>query len=452
MKTLHRFSLRLLPSLLCLLGAAVASARIAPNVQRSEINGIDVIAYKTGVKDVVYLRGSFPAGDDKSPPNNSMIATLTGAMLDRGTTRQDKFAISGQLEAVGASIDFSVGETVVSFTARCLSKDVPLVISLLAEQLREPAFAEDELAKLKQQIAGNLQRQLENTDFRASDEFNRAVYPVGHPNRHPSVEQQLADLKTATVADLRKFHQEHYGPAHITLVVAGDIDVATVKSKVASSFDGWSGGTPPLSAPRATPTDAAREQVAFMPGKTSVSIVMGQPSNMRYGDPDYFALRTGTAILGSGFTGRLMANVRDKEGLTYGIGANLANDVFNDGDWRLTATFAPNLLEQGIASTKRQLTEWWEKGVTADELNRRKDNLVGSFKVSLATTDGLAQSLLLSVQRGKGPEWLDEYPAVIQGLTLDQVNGAIRKHLNPSEMFLIKAGSVPGTSTAPAAK
>lgn len=452
MKTLFRSPLCLLSALVCLLGAPLASAQISQGVQRSKIHGIDVIAYKTGVKDVVYLRGSLPAGDDKSPANNSMVATLTGAMLDRGTTKQDKFAIAGQLEAVGASIDFSVAETTLSFTARCLSKDVPLVISLLAEQLREPAFSDEELTKLKQQIAGGLQRQLENTDFRAGDEFNRSVYPVGHPNRHPSVEQQLADLKAATVDDLKKFHKEHYGPAHVTLVAAGDLDVAAVRSKLSASFAGWTGGTPPLKAARATPTDAAKEQVAFMPGKTSVSIVMGQTSNMRYGDPDYFALRTGTAILGSGFTGRLMANVRDKEGLTYGIGSSLANDVFNDGDWRITATFAPNLLDQGIASTKRQLTEWYEKGVTADELARRKDNLVGSFKVGLATTDGLASSLLLSVQRGKGPEWLDQYPSVIQGLTLEQVNGAIKKHLNPSEMFLIKAGSVPGAATSPSAK
>ncbi|HYC70856.1 MAG TPA: pitrilysin family protein [Opitutaceae bacterium] len=450
MKILFRTLLPLLASAAVLLSAA--TAQIAQGVTRTKVHGIDVLAYKTGVKDVVYLRGSLPAGDDKSPANNTMVATLTGAMLDRGTAKQDKFAIAGQLEAVGASIDFSVGETVLSFTARCLSKDVPLVITLLAEQLREPAFSEEELTKLKQQIAGGLQRQLENTDFRAADEFNRSLYPVGHPNRHPSVEQQLADLKAATVEDLRKFHAEHYGPAHFTIVAAGDIDVGAVREQLTASFAGWTGGTAPLKAGRATPTDAAKEQTVFMPGKTSVSIVMGQTSGMRYGDPDYFALRTGTAILGSGFTGRLMANVRDKEGLTYGIGSTMANDVFNDGDWRLTATFAPNLLEQGIASTRRQLTAWYEKGVTAEELARRKENLVGSFKVGLATTDGLAQSLLLSVQRGKGPEWLDQYPEVIKGLTLDQVNGAIRKHLNPSEMYLIKAGTVPVPVASPAKK
>lgn len=425
------------------LAPAPAPAQVAAGVNRTRIHGIDLLAYRTGVKDVVYLRGSLPAGDDKSPAHNTMIATLTGAMLDRGTAKQDKFALAGQLEAVGASIEFSVGETVVSFTARCLRKDVPLVIALLAEQLRAPAFRDEELAKLRQQFAGGLQRQLESTDFRAADEFNRAVYPEGHPNRHPSVEQQLADLQTATVDDLRKFHAEHYGPAHFTIVAAGDLDVDVLHAQLAAGFAGWTGGTAPRKAPRATPTDSAKERTVFMPGKTSVSLVLGQATGLRYGDPDYFALRTATNVLGSGFTGRLMANVRDKEGLTYGIGATMANDVFNDGDWRLTASFAPALLDKGIESTKSQLTAWYEKGITADELARRKDNLIGSFKVGLATTDGLAQSLLLSVQRGKGPEWLDQYSEVIKSLTLEQVNGAIRKHLNPAGMHLIKAGTVP---------
>lgn len=427
---------------------ASASAQIAQGVTRTTIAGSDVLAYRTGVKDVVYLRGSLPAGDDKSPAANPMIATLTGGMLDRGTTRQDKFALAAQLEAVGASIDFSVSETTLDFSARCLAKDLPLVVSLLAEQLRSPAFAPEELEKLKKQLAGGIQRSLENTDFRAGDEFSRAIYPAGHPNRSPATAEQLAALTAATVDDLRQFHAQHYGPAHLTLVAAGDLDAAPLQSHLAAAFAGWTGGTPARAVARATPTDAAREQTVFMPGKTSVSLVLGQATGLRYGDPDYFALRTGTAILGSGFTGRLMANVRDKEGLTYGIGATMAKDTFTDGEWRLTATFAPALLDKGIASARRQLDSWFEQGVTADEFTRRQDNLIGSFKVGLATTGGLAQSLLLAVQRGKDPSWLDQYPSVIGDLTVEQVNGAIKKHLRPDQMFLIKAGTVPGAAPA----
>lgn len=186
-----------------------------------------------------------------------------------------------------------------------------------------------------------------------------------------------------------------------------------------------------------------------MPGKTSVSVWWGQPSGLRYSDPDYQALRLGTAILGSGFTGRLMANVRDKEGLTYGIGAGLGNDMFNDGDWRISASFAPGLLDKGIASTERQLKQWFDAGVTPAEIDARKSNLIGAFKVDLATTTGLANALLVAVHRGYGPQWLDEYPTKVQALTPEQVNGAIRKYIKPQSLVLVRAGTL---ATAPAAK
>jgi zinc protease len=177
--------------------------------------------------------------------------------------------------------------------------------------------------------------------------------------------------------------------------------------------------------------------------KTSVSVVLGQTSGLHYSDPDYQALRLGTAILGSGFTGRLMANVRDKEGLTYDVGARLGNDMFHAGDWRITASFAPAMLEQGIASTRRQLALWYERGVTAAEVEARKSSLIGSFKVDLATSDGMASALMAAVNRGYDLNWLDDFPLRVNALTLEQVNAAIRKYLRPDQMILVKAGTLP---------
>ena len=213
---------------------------------------------------------------------------------------------------------------------------------------------------------------------------------------------------------------------------------------VGKAFAGWTGGTDVIHPAKARSGDAPKEQTVFMADKTSVSVVFGQATGLRYSDPDTQALRVGTAILGSGFTGRLMANVRDKEGLTYGIGSSVARDTFADGDWHITATFAPALLDKGIESTKRELKAWYENGVTEDELERRKGDLVGSFKVGLTTTDGMAGALLNAIHRGYDVTWLDEYPKKIEALTTGEINAAIKKHLKPESMYLIKAGTVPG--------
>ena len=431
------------------LAASVLSAQIAPKVVRSNISGIDVIIYPTGVQDVVTIKGSLPAGDAMAGDGNLAVPTLCGMLLDQGTTKQDKFAIANKLEAVGATIDFSVGTQLVDISAKCLKKDVPLVIGLIAEQLRSPAFTPEEFAKAQAQYAGNLQRSLESTDYRATDAFTRAVYPLGHPNRQPTSEELLAAVQSAKLDEVKAFHAKYYGPAHLTLVLVGDVDVPVIQREATAAFAGWTGGSDVIHPAKATSTDAPREQTVFMPDKTSVTVLIGQASGLRYRDADYQALKTATAILGSGFTGRLMGNVRDKEGLTYGIGSRLANDEESDGDWRISATFAPALLEKGIASTRRQLNLWYNEGVTDKEVADRKTNLVGSFKVGLATTDGMSAALITAVHRGLDVTWLDEYPKKIESLTTAEVNAAIKQHLKPETMYLIQAGTVPGVA-APA--
>lgn len=429
----------------CSVLSSTSHAQIAPNVIRSKIAGIDVLIYHTGVQDVVTIHGSLPAGDALAGEGNIAVPTLTGMLLDKGTTKHDQFALAEELERVGATIDFKVGNEMLEINAKCLKKDVPLVIDLIAEQLRTPAFAAEELEKVKKQFAGGLQRQLESTDFRAADAFSRAIYPAGHPNHQPATEELLAAIGEAKLADIQAFHKKYYGPAHLTLVVVGDVDAPQIQTELGKSFAGWSGGEPVIHPAKATPTDSPKTQDIFMPDKTSVSVVFGQATGLKYSDPDYQALRLATAVLGGGgFSGRLMQTVRDKEGLTYGIYSTTSNDTFSDGDWKITATFAPTLLEKGIASTKAQLANWYDKGITPAELDYRKNNLVGSFKVSLATTDGMAGSLLAAIHRGYDVTWLDQYPKVIESLTLDQVNSAVKKHLKPDDMVLIKAGTIPG--------
>ena len=127
----------------------------------------------------------------------------------------------------------------------------------------------------------------------------------------------------------------------------------------------------------------------------------------------------------------------------------LQNDMFNDGDWRLSGSFAPALLDQGIASIQRQLKLWYDKGVTPVEVSARKSNVIGAFKVALTTTDGMAGALLAAVSRGYGVSWLDELPAKVDALTTEQVNAAVKKYLKPETMVLVKAGTF-GAAAAPA--
>jgi zinc protease len=425
-----------------------AQAQVAKNAVRQNVHGIDLVVLKTGVQEVVTIRGTLPAGDSRSPDTNPAIATLAGGMLDKGTTQHDKFAIAQMLGDVGATINFGVGPSALNINAKCLRKDLPLVIGLIAEQLRSPAFSAEEFDKLKKQLAGRTRRMLDDTDFRAADTFSRAVYPVGHPNRTPPIPEILAGAEKATLEDVKAFYAKYYGPVAMKLVLVGDVDPAAAQGEVNKAFAGWSGGEALQRPAKAGGVDAPRDQTVFMPDKTNITVVWGQTTGLRYSDPDTLALRVGTSVFGSGFSARLMANVRDKEGLTYGIGSFVSGDTFVDGDWRIQANFAPALLEKGLASTQRQLTAWYQEGITDAELAQRKTDLAGSYKVGLSTTGGMAGTILNTLNRDLELSFIDEYPARVAALTTAQVNGAIKKYLNPEKMVLIKAGTVTGATPA----
>src|SRR6202051_468134 len=218
------------------------AANVAGHSRRAPVAGIDLITYHTDVKDVVVILGSLPAGDAMAGPGNIAVPTLAGMMLDRGTKSLDKFAIAGQLDDVGAEISFSVGTQSLEIRAKCLKKDLPLVIGLIGAELRTPALQLQEFNKGKQKYVGALDASAQNTEARARESFARAAFPPGHPNRPHSVTEYEDAAKSATLDEVKAFHAKYYGPAHMTLAGVGDVDAAAAQAAIANGFSGWSGG------------------------------------------------------------------------------------------------------------------------------------------------------------------------------------------------------------------
>jgi zinc protease len=432
-----------------LVSGAAAAANMADQTHRSKIDGIDLITYRTNVKDVVVILGVLPAGDAMAAGGNIAIPTLSGMMLDRGTKALDKFAIADKLDNVGAEISFTVGVQSLEIRAKCLRKDLPLIIETIAAELRTPALQPAEFNKAKQQFIGELEASAQDTGARAAEALNRAVFPDGHPNHSHALNEYIAAARSATLDEVRSFQAKYYGPSHMAVVVVGDISDADTQTEATKAFSGWSGGQDYVRPAKPASTTVASEVTVPLADKPSVTMLLGQATGLRYSDPDTLALRVGTAILGRGFTGRLMGTVRDKEGLTYNIGASVGDDSIADGVFEISASFAPALLVKGVDSTRRELAKWWKDGVTDQELATRKQGAIGSYFVGLSTTLGLAETILINTQRGFEPAWLDTYPKALKALTREQVNAAIKAHINPGTMVLVEAGSVtPGAKSA----
>ena len=177
--------------------------------------------------------------------------------------------------------------------------------------------------------------------------------------------------------------------------------------------------------------------------KTSAELYIGQSIGIDREHEDYYALMLGVYILGGNFSARLMQTVRDKQGLTYGIGSSISGVSFGaDGYWSIWGTFAPDIIKKGIVATKEQVDLWFKKGVTEEELSAKKTTISGSYKVSMDSTAGLAAKILSNAEQGRTLSYLDDYPKIIESISLSDVNIAIQKYVNPNKLYMVSAGTL----------
>jgi len=147
--------------------------------------------------------------------------------------------------------------------------------------------------------------------------------------------------------------------------------------------------------------------------------------------------------MGGNFSARLMQNVRDKEGLTYHISSSVAGvENLQDGFWHVRGSFAPTLIEKGTKSTMSQLEKWFKEGITEEELAAKKSTIIGSYKVGMANSKSLANLILANAERGRSTAYLDEYPKLVEALTLQQVNNVINHYVNINNLITVNAGSL----------
>ncbi|MFP4070222.1 MAG: M16 family metallopeptidase [Opitutales bacterium] len=419
-----------------------ASVNFSEQLQRAEINGIEVIAVDMPVENMVSFVGSFAAGEALSPEDAPALAGLTAAMLDKGTRHQDRFAIAAQLDRLGAAIGFNAGAHSLEFNGKFLREDAGPVLALLAEQLREPAFDPEVLETVKSRSLAGLLQAVDNPDYRAESELSRLLYPPEHPNYAETLDALIDDTKATTAEDLAAFHDEFYGPQSMRLVFAGDIDFEQLTAALENAFGDWRGGAPyPGATPPVTPAET-RSEIIRIPDKTSVSVRFGQTTGLQRTDPDYLPFMVGNHILGGTFHARLMSEVRKKQGLTYNIRSYHTGDILTAGHWAMTASFAPPLLDAGLAAAQSVIEDWHADGVSAEEVEAALQTLTGSYLVGLSTTGRVAGQILSFMERGFPPEYIDAYPKDLRELTVEQVNEAIRDYFDPDASVKVMAGSI----------
>ena len=408
------------------------------------IQGLASYVVPTKVKDVVTISGSMLGGTLYSDKENPKTSSLASAMLDKGTQKNSKSDLSYKLESIGAEISFISSSRHINFTAYCLKSDLDLVIELIAEQLRYPIFPQDELALLKKRMIGNLEISKDDTKKQSLINFIRKVYPENHFNHSPSIEESIHSIRQVNSNDLKSFHEKTFGLGSLNIAAAGDISNAQFQDSIQKHFDNWN--TQNINTLGTTIPANKRKQIIEnmnIDDKTSSDVYIGQSVNVTEDGDDYRKLMMGIYILGGNFSARLMQSVRDEQGLTYGIGSTIAGCGYGiNGHWYTWGTFSPNLVDKGIKSTLNVIDKWFNEGITEKELAAKKTTLIGSFKVSLDTTSGLIDKILTNAEKGRDISYLDDYTNKINDLNKDEINSAIKQHLDPKTFITSIAGTI----------
>jgi len=419
-----------------------AIEKTSSNYKREKVAGIDVVSVKTSAKDFVTVAASISLGNFVNETKNPMISSLTASMLSKGTTLNDKFKFSEKLQKLGVNLNVNASTSKINIGFKCLKKDLDQVIVLLAEELRNPLFDAKEFENLKQQFTGNIQQSLNDPGERGEIALSQAIYTKGNPNYSLSIEEDLANVKNATLEEVKAFHKKYFGTASMHLVIVGDTEGDNLNASLKKSFKNWNNGVNESLKFDDTEKVPSKTEIVSIPEKPSAELYIGQYTGLKRADADYIPFFIANYTLGAGFAGRLMQTVRDNDGLTYSISSGLGGNITTGGYWYVNASFNPTLFQKGLDATMVQVNKWVKEGITTEELENKKTNLVGSFKVGMATTNGMASTILNFIERGLEPSYIEQYPKDIQKVTLKEVNDAIKKYIQLDKMIIVKSGSL----------
>lgn len=418
------------------------SPRLSDSLHQVHVGPARLLALPIAVPDVVSVRASFRAAPDFGS-DDDLVQSLLVRLLDKGTNQKDRFEISEFIEGRGASVNFSSDDFRVSVRLRALKSDMPDLMRLAFEMLREPALDAEEIEKERVRTIARIRRSAESTRSQAATALSRRLFSFDHPNFVRKPEDELKLVGKITQDEVRTYHAGHSTPKEMFVTAVGDVDVEELTGALKESLAGWEpGGLEAHFSESAAPDQPGRSDVP-MEDRANLDVRIGHPVTLRRTDDDYLAAAAGVFSLGGNFSSRLMQAIRDEMGLTYGISARLAGiSTEHDGLFRVGVGLSQENLEKGIQAVREEVERWVSDGISGSELERTKTTLTGTHTVSLATTGGLADRLLANAERGFEADYIDTYPDEIRALTVDEVNEAITQHFQPETLHSAVAGTI----------
>lgn len=370
------------------------------------------------------------------------VANLVGSLLDEGIPGLDGQQLALKIEGVGGELEFNESGGAL----KVLSHHGKMGIDLLLNCMKSPTFPKDAFDRIKEQTLSSLQDLESQANFLAKREFLKEIY-----GDHPRGRSSMGNAKSITALtndDCKAFHKLCYNPANLIVSVVGDFDPTEVEAQVRELLKGWPASeTPKINYPKVAMPEKFRQRIISNPDAVQMQFYLGHVG-IRRDDPDYFKLMVMDYILGTGpgFTDRLSARLRDREGLAYTVNANITT----------TADLEPGVFSCYIGTdagnferVKKEFLEELEKIRTTipeeAELADAKNYLLGNLPFRFTTNAAIASQLLMVERLGVGLDYLDKFRKEVAAVTGEDIKSVASRHIQTDKLILLAVGAIDET-------
>jgi zinc protease len=371
--------------------------------------------------------------------DDEQLAEMTASMLGEGTKSRSKAKIDEEIEYVGGSLGASAGVHDTSLYTQVLKRDIKLALTLLADEVMNPAFPPAALDKLKDKAKTGLKAMKSSSDTLADHLFGMVAYPAGHPYGRPIPSE--AQVDAVTVDAIKSFHDRFYRSNNAYLILSGDITVAEAEKLGNDVFGKWK----PIEGESPTnPLNAFREykhppklivHLVNRPGSAQSEIRVGNLALARR-HPDWIKLSLASDILGGGSNARLFLDVREEKGLTYGIYTKMEPGQA-PGTWQIWTKTKTATTGEMLTAIFDHIKKMRDEDVTAKEFEDVTRQAIGSFPLSIETAGQIAGRVRTILTYGLPADYYKTYRDEVRKVQIDDMKAMARKYMNDVPVVVV---------------
>ena len=387
--------------------------------------------------NTVNVQTQFQWGSPESLTGRMIESDMAAAMLGRGTEKMTRQQIADEmtrLQMTGGLTGFQ--------TTR---ENLPDALRLLAHVMRATNFPATEYEQLQRQVATGLQAQLDNPETISRDvlatHFN--TYPAGDPRYYIPLRARIDAVAKATLDATRRFYNDFYGTARGEVAIVGDFDAKQTEALVNELFTDYKSKAPYARLDREYREVKPARLTVDTPEKENAVIRGRIDFSLRDVDADAPALLLANAIFGGGpgMSNRVMERLRQRDGLSYGAGTGLTlGSRYPVASWTLSAIMAPQNTPKAEQALREEIERARRDGFTAKELEDAKKGMLQDRATNRSRDNVLASAWTSNMDLGRTFAFSKQFEDRMQAATLDQVNAAFRKYIDPARITFVIAG------------